>query len=158
MEHVMIQKVFHGRIWTQKVFQQSQMSITYGISHTVTHTQNYTYHPLHKQKEYAYIYLNVYSHLSLGSMTTMWNTTEWNLIQFHLHIPSEHTINGMHNDVEIHFVHANACGELLVMGVMLTITNTSSVGLELILGSMENPSLIPVGYVLQLSLYLVTNV
>ncbi|MCG8507649.1 MAG: carbonic anhydrase family protein, partial [Rhodospirillales bacterium] len=41
----------------------------------------------------------------------------YQLKQFHFHSPSEHTINGKYFDLECHFVHATAEGELLVIGV-----------------------------------------
>ena len=41
------------------------------------------------------------------------------LLQFHFHADSEHTVNGVHNPVEIHFVHMNSRGELAVLGVFI---------------------------------------
>lgn len=40
------------------------------------------------------------------------------LKQFHLHTPSENTIKGKQYPLEIHFVHANAQGQLAVVGMM----------------------------------------
>ena len=40
------------------------------------------------------------------------------LKQFHLHSPSENQIKGKSYPLEIHFVHANAKGELAVVGLM----------------------------------------
>lgn len=40
------------------------------------------------------------------------------LKQFHLHSPSENLIKGKSYPLEIHFVHANAKGELAVVGMM----------------------------------------
>lgn len=40
------------------------------------------------------------------------------LKQFHLHTPSENKIHGKQYPLEIHFVHANAKGELAVVGMM----------------------------------------
>lgn len=40
------------------------------------------------------------------------------LKQFHLHSPSENLIRGKSYPLEIHFVHANAKGELAVVGMM----------------------------------------
>lgn len=40
------------------------------------------------------------------------------LIQFHLHTPSEHRINGVSFPMETHYVHANQRGELAVVGVL----------------------------------------
>lgn len=42
------------------------------------------------------------------------------LKQFHFHSPSEHTIAGESFDMEIHFVHADENGALLVVGVLIT--------------------------------------
>lgn len=44
----------------------------------------------------------------------------YNLLQFHVHLPSEHTLNGNTFDGEAHFVHNRTDGgELLVIGVFL---------------------------------------
>jgi carbonic anhydrase len=42
----------------------------------------------------------------------------YKLKQFHFHSPSEHAINGHRAAFETHFVHQNAKGEYLVIGVM----------------------------------------
>ena len=44
---------------------------------------------------------------------------EYELKQFHFHSPSEHTVNGQHFAMELHFVHANEKGDLAVVGVMV---------------------------------------
>jgi carbonic anhydrase len=44
----------------------------------------------------------------------------WQLVQFHIHSPSEHTVDGKHFDAEIHFVHKNAKGAFAVVGIFLT--------------------------------------
>jgi carbonic anhydrase len=43
----------------------------------------------------------------------------YELTQFHFHTPSEHTIDGVRSALEAHFVHANANGDLAVIGVMM---------------------------------------
>ena len=43
----------------------------------------------------------------------------YNLLQYHFHIPSEHTVEGEYYPMEMHFVHQNAAGELAVVGVFL---------------------------------------
>jgi len=53
-----------------------------------------------------------------GSTITFRGTT-YELVQFHFHAASEHTINGNHDPLEIHFVHRSAEGKLAVVGVML---------------------------------------
>lgn len=44
---------------------------------------------------------------------------EFELLQFHFHHPSEHTVDGNPYPMEVHFVNANSKGELAVLGVFL---------------------------------------
>ena len=44
---------------------------------------------------------------------------EFSLLQFHFHLPSEHTANGMSIPMEVHFVHQAAEGDLAVIGVFM---------------------------------------
>src|SRR5690606_13033398 len=41
------------------------------------------------------------------------------LVQYHLHSPSEHTVEGERFPLEIHFVHRDAGGRLAVVGVLV---------------------------------------
>ena len=41
------------------------------------------------------------------------------LLQFHLHTPSEHTMDGRSIPAELHLVHADSVGNLAVVGVLL---------------------------------------
>lgn len=41
------------------------------------------------------------------------------LEQFHVHTPSEHTVDGKLFDLEIHFVHKSETGEVVVVGVLV---------------------------------------
>jgi len=43
----------------------------------------------------------------------------FSLIQYHFHIRSEHAVRGMSSDMEVHFVHQDAEGNLAVVGVLL---------------------------------------
>lgn len=43
----------------------------------------------------------------------------YELVQYHFHAPSEHTIDGEHSPLEIHFVHRSAGGRLAVVGVLM---------------------------------------
>ncbi len=43
----------------------------------------------------------------------------YDLVQFHFHHPSEHTIDGIPAEMEIHFVHRAMNGALAVLGVMV---------------------------------------
>ncbi|MFE7835549.1 carbonic anhydrase [Streptomyces sp. NPDC057474] len=45
--------------------------------------------------------------------------TSYDLKQFHFHLPSEHTEDGEHAEMEVHFVHANQDGALAVVGVLM---------------------------------------
>lgn len=49
------------------------------------------------------------------------NNTDYRLLQFHYHIPSEHTVMNAHYPLEIHFVHQNAQGGLAVVGVLVNL-------------------------------------
>lgn len=50
----------------------------------------------------------------------------YRLKQFHFHTPSEHTIDGRHSPMEIHLVHENAAGEVLVAAVLIEPGEASS--------------------------------
>lgn len=45
--------------------------------------------------------------------------TRYELLQFHFHHPSEHTVDGKAFEMEAHFVHKSAAGTLAVLGVMI---------------------------------------
>ncbi len=45
--------------------------------------------------------------------------TRYDLLQFHFHTPSEHTVEGRHAPLEMHLVHQSASGVRLVVGVLL---------------------------------------
>ena len=47
------------------------------------------------------------------------NKTIYHLKQFHFHTPSEHTIDGKHAPMEIHFVHQSDSGQLAVVSVLI---------------------------------------
>ena len=64
------------------------------------------------------------SHVYVG-----WQPTDvYQLMQFHFHAPSEHTINGVQYDAELHLVHTNDIGETAVIGVLLS---SSAAGLPI---------------------------
>jgi carbonic anhydrase len=52
-----------------------------------------------------------------GSSITL-DGTSWELLQFHFHAPSEHTIEGAAAAAELHLVHRAADGRLAVVGVL----------------------------------------
>lgn len=45
--------------------------------------------------------------------------TKFELLQFHFHTPSEHTLDGKAAPMEVHFVHKSAEGKLAVVGIFL---------------------------------------
>ena len=45
--------------------------------------------------------------------------TWFDLVQFHFHAPSEHTIDGKHAAAELHLVHQDDDGNLAVIGVLV---------------------------------------
>lgn len=53
-----------------------------------------------------------------GSTMTLDGKT-FDLLQFHFHTPSEHTVGGKRFDAEVHFVHRSADGQLAVIGVFV---------------------------------------
>ena len=54
-----------------------------------------------------------------GSLTL--GGTTYDLLQFHFHAPAEHLINGVASELELHFVHKSAGGELLVVGQLFEV-------------------------------------
>ena len=53
-----------------------------------------------------------------GSSIT-YNEDTYQLLQFHFHRESEHTLDGQHFPMELHLVHRDAAGNLAVVGVKL---------------------------------------
>ncbi len=53
-----------------------------------------------------------------GSRITIRNK-EYELLQFHFHAPSEHTLNGKSYPMEVHLVHQSAYGEYAVLGIFI---------------------------------------
>jgi carbonic anhydrase len=53
-----------------------------------------------------------------GSTLTL-EDTEYELLQYHFHMPSEHTVDGRHSALELHLVHQSAGGDLAVIGVLV---------------------------------------
>lgn len=87
-----------------------------------------------------------------GSVTVSGVT--YNLLQFHFHTPSEHTINGEETPMEVHFVHADTNGNLLVVGRMIkygqkneilapVFSNLPSIATPLVLNKVNIKELIP---------------
>jgi len=70
--------------------------------------------------------VNVFSP-AVSELTTP--SGRYELVQFHFHVPSEHTLDGKHFDAEMHLVHKNAHGDRVVVGIFLSA------------GAQENPAL-----------------
>lgn len=47
------------------------------------------------------------------------DNTRYDVVQFHYHAPSEHTVDGESFPAELHIVHRNADGNLAVVGILL---------------------------------------
>ncbi|TPQ20881.1 carbonic anhydrase [Streptomyces sporangiiformans] len=60
----------------------------------------------------------VQADVSAGSKIVI-DGTSYDLKQFHFHLPSEHTEEGEHTAMEMHFVHADKNGKLAVVGVLM---------------------------------------
>jgi carbonic anhydrase len=58
---------------------------------------------------------------------------KYELVQYHFHTPSEHTINGKSYPMELHLVHKNQEGRLAVVGVLLT-PGKANAGLDGVVG------------------------
>jgi carbonic anhydrase len=71
------------------------------------------------------------SSLSVGPQPT----DVYQLVQFHFHAPSEHTINGVRYDAELHLVHTNPIGETAVIGVLLSSSPTGLAIFDTIMGN-----------------------
>jgi carbonic anhydrase len=54
-----------------------------------------------------------------GTAAVRLGTTRYDLLQYHFHTPSEHTLDGHRHPVEQHFVHRGPNGETLVLGLFL---------------------------------------
>lgn len=54
-----------------------------------------------------------------GAAALRLGSTRYDLLQYHFHTPSEHTLDGRHYPVEQHFVHRGPNGETLVLGLFL---------------------------------------
>jgi len=59
---------------------------------------------------------------------------KYDLLQFHFHGPSEHTVKGEFSDMEMHLVHRDKDGNLAVVGVMMEVgtENEALSGLALV--------------------------
>lgn len=74
----------------------------------------------------------------LGDCAVSLKEKTFKLAQFHLHAPSEHTIDGKQLDGEIHFVHVSGDGKaLLVVGVLIQIGPKSDSWLNPVLDALE---------------------
>ena len=48
-----------------------------------------------------------------------WQGVQYKLAQFHFHAPSEHSVGGVRQDMELHLVHLSEAGQALVVGVLI---------------------------------------
>lgn len=64
---------------------------------------------------------------------------DYNLLQFHFHSPSEHTVNGKSFSMEVHLVHQNDDGEIAVVALLVK-TGKENTFLEKIFSVMPKTS------------------
>lgn len=62
---------------------------------------------------------SIQANVSDASATVTFQDRVYHLVQFHLHAPSEHTIDGKRYPVEFHFVNSDAEGHITVIAVMV---------------------------------------
>lgn len=60
-----------------------------------------------------------------GSILRVGND-EYQLVQFHFHTPSEHSVEGQQYAMELHLVHRHASGALAVVGVLLSVGDSNN--------------------------------
>jgi carbonic anhydrase len=72
-----------------------------------------------------------------GSTFTLSGET-YHLKQFHFHTPSEHTINGKHFPMEVHFVHQADDGNLAVIGVFVRKGDTANANIQMVVDNLPN--------------------
>jgi carbonic anhydrase len=61
-----------------------------------------------------------------GGGTLLVGNDRYRLVQWHLHAPSEHLLNGHHADLEIHLVHQDEQGQGLVLAVFADAVSSDS--------------------------------
>lgn len=77
-----------------------------------------------------------------GTSALELNGEEYELLQFHFHAQSEHTINGAPQHLEAHFVHQNTRGDRAVIGVMFK-DGAQNAFLAQFMNNLPNPGAAP---------------
>lgn len=97
--------------------QQSPINLEGGISSELAEVQvDYQEIPLRLIHNGHTVQVNI----EPGDHHIILDNKKFDLLQFHFHHPSEHTLNGFHHTMEAHFVHRNsALGELAVLAVFM---------------------------------------
>ena len=65
-----------------------------------------------------------------GGGTLVIGDHSYQLLQWHVHAPSEHVINGYHADLEIHLVNQDAQGNIAVLAVFANVVVSHGAALE----------------------------
>jgi carbonic anhydrase len=95
--------------------QQSPIDLNHGITADLSSIEvNYTSTPSKILNNGHTIQVNV----EPGNTLTL-DGVSFELVQFHFHHPSEHTVAGQSYPLEVHFVHKGEAGDLAVLGVFL---------------------------------------
>lgn len=62
----------------------------------------------------------IQAHLTNDQNRLNLNGNQYTLQQFHFHTPSEHKLNGKHQEMELHLVHQDENGKIAVLGILIT--------------------------------------
>ena len=73
-----------------------------------------------------------------GGNNLTYGETTYTLKQFHFHTPSEHTINGQHQPMEMHMVHQSADGLLAVVSVLFKEGNSPNPNFTKLIANLPN--------------------
>ncbi|KAK1868373.1 hypothetical protein I4F81_010862 [Pyropia yezoensis] len=70
-----------------------------------------------------------------GCGSAFWSGVKYDLLQFHLHVAAEHTLDGAVIPGELHLVHATSSGRLLVVGVLIDVGAPSPLITKMLAGA-----------------------
>lgn len=70
-----------------------------------------------------------------GCGSASWAGVDYSLVQFHMHVAAEHTLNGAVIPGELHLVHATPAGRLLVVGVLIDVGAPSELFRKMLAGA-----------------------
>lgn len=107
-----------------KMCQIGQTQSPINIPNTVVSTNSKTLTPQYHSQDFTITnngHTIVYTANNPDASHLLINNVDYKLLQFHYHIPSEHTVMDTSYPLEIHFVHQNANKQLAVVGVLVNV-------------------------------------